>query len=271
MNEGGATRDRAKAMGRDPGEAAPRALVLAGRRRSGDALAEAAGVSHKALLPVGGRPLLARVLDALAEAGVGEAHVCAESSAVLDALPPPALPTGFLPSAASPVESALAAIAELGGAPLLVTTGDHPLLHAPLVAHFVDAAQSSDADLCVGVVAGKTVDARFPESPRTFVRLGDERFTGANLFWLRRDAGLRVVSFWRRTEEDRKSPWRLARHIGARVLARYALGQLRLDEVFDHVSARSGARVAPIVLPFAEAAVDVDTEQDLALVRSILG
>ncbi|MFC7554928.1 hypothetical protein ACFQU7_25930 [Pseudoroseomonas wenyumeiae] len=42
------------------------ALVLAGSRAgAADPMAMAAGVSHKALLPVGGVPMLARVLEAL--------------------------------------------------------------------------------------------------------------------------------------------------------------------------------------------------------------
>ena len=42
------------------------ALVLAGSRREGDPLAASAGVSHKALIPVAGQPMLERVVSALA-------------------------------------------------------------------------------------------------------------------------------------------------------------------------------------------------------------
>ena len=41
------------------------ALVLAGQRRGTDPMAAAAGLSHKALLPVAGVPMLLRVLAAL--------------------------------------------------------------------------------------------------------------------------------------------------------------------------------------------------------------
>jgi len=42
------------------------ALVLAGTRAGGDPLAEHAGVSHKALIEVGGRTMIERVVEALA-------------------------------------------------------------------------------------------------------------------------------------------------------------------------------------------------------------
>ena len=41
------------------------AIVLAGVRPTGDPVAEAAGVPCKAFIPVGGKPMVLRVLDAL--------------------------------------------------------------------------------------------------------------------------------------------------------------------------------------------------------------
>ena len=57
------------------------ALVLAGRRSGGaDPMAAAAGVSHKALLPVAGVPMLLRVVSALrASPSVGRIVVCIEA------------------------------------------------------------------------------------------------------------------------------------------------------------------------------------------------
>ncbi|MET0313717.1 MAG: NTP transferase domain-containing protein [Hansschlegelia sp.] len=45
------------------------ALILAGVRPGVDPLAEFAGVSHKALIPVGGVPMLERVVAALRASG----------------------------------------------------------------------------------------------------------------------------------------------------------------------------------------------------------
>ena len=52
-----------------------RALVLAGARPEADPVAAYAGVSHKALIPLGGEPLLARVVAALTAAGVSRVAV----------------------------------------------------------------------------------------------------------------------------------------------------------------------------------------------------
>jgi hypothetical protein len=48
------------------------------------------------------------------------------------------------------------------------------------------------------------------------------------------------------------------------------LGTLSLDEVFRTVSRRLEFIAKPILLPFAEAAIDVDKPSDLELAETIL-
>jgi NDP-sugar pyrophosphorylase family protein len=64
-------------------------VVLAAQRGGRlDPLAVEAGVSHKCLVPIGGRPLLAHVLAALAEVeGLGAVHISVEPQA--EAMLPP--------------------------------------------------------------------------------------------------------------------------------------------------------------------------------------
>jgi hypothetical protein len=48
------------------------------------------------------------------------------------------------------------------------------------------------------------------------------------------------------------------------------LGWLSLDGAFAHVSRLTGTRIRPVVMPFAEAAIDVDKAADYELVSAIL-
>jgi hypothetical protein len=50
----------------------------------------------------------------------------------------------------------------------------------------------------------------------------------------------------------------------------YALGRLTLERALARISRRLGLRAAPVILPFPEAAVDVDSVEDLQLVRAIV-
>jgi GTP:adenosylcobinamide-phosphate guanylyltransferase len=112
----------------------PNAVVLAGSRGGTDPVADHAGVSDKALITIGGRTMLARVIGALHEAGIGRVAVAANAPAVVaEAAQQGAEP---LAAAAGPSASTAAALTTLG-APLIVTTADHALLRAEWVRDFV--------------------------------------------------------------------------------------------------------------------------------------
>ena len=247
------------------------ALVLAGRRRGGpDPMAAAAGVSHKALLPVAGVPMLLRVVSALrASPPVGRLVVCIEAPG--DALSGLGGLEGVEVRAAadSPAASAAAALAEFG-APLLVTTADHALLTPGMVGHFLRAAPP-DAAAVAALARRETVLAAYPGTRRTWLRFRNGAFSGCNLFLLA-DAGgaARAVAFWRRAEGARKRPLAMARALGPLVVLRFALGRLALDEALDALGRRCGARLAAVEMPFADAAVDVDKPDDLALAEATL-
>lgn len=254
-----------------------RAVVLAGHRGGGsDPLARAQGAAHRALLEVCGVPMLVRVVRALRRArAVERIWVSIGEPEALEAQPELAAlrAAGELEvhkSLASPSRSALDLLDRLGpGEPVLVTTADHPLLTPAIVDCFTGAAASSDADVLVGAVSGALVRARYPETVRTWVRLRDGDWSGANLFALRTPAARRAVEFWIRAEQLRKHPLRLVGVFGPVTLVLFALRRLDLETGLARVSAAMGVRVRAVPLPFAEAAIDVDRLADLELVTRI--
>jgi GTP:adenosylcobinamide-phosphate guanylyltransferase len=246
------------------------ALILAGSRGPNDPVAALGGVPHKALVPIAGRPMLSYVLEAVC--GVPEVariFVCIDDATDLSTA---AGTIAFqrIPPSSSPAASMAAALQTIDGQrPLLVTTADHPLLTTTIIRHFLDHA-ASDADLSVGLAEATTVMAAFPEGKRTFYRLAGKGYGGCNLFLARRPGAVRVAEYWRRMETHRKNPLRLVREIGLGALIRYALGLLSLDAAFAHVSRLTGATIKPVLLPFAEAATDVDKPSDFVLVEGLL-
>jgi CTP:molybdopterin cytidylyltransferase MocA len=246
------------------------ALILAGSRGPHDPIAALGKVAHKALTPIAGRPMLAYVLDAVR--GVPEVDrifICIDAETDLRAI---ANGTAFnrIQPADSPAASVVAALRAIDGdRPVLITTADHPLLTAEIIGHFLKHAPV-DADLSVGLAEAVTVSRAFPEGKRTFYRLAGRGYSGCNLFLARKPGAARVADYWRRVEGHRKQPLRLVREIGFGALIRYALGLLNLDAALRHVSKLTGARISPVILPFAEAATDVDKPSDHALVEGIL-
>lgn len=255
------------------------ALVLAGSRGPEDAVAKAAGVSHKALAKVAGRAMLERVLAALASSpSIGRVIVQCERADIADALPSAQElkargRLSVIGTASSPARSVAKALLEIADPhPLLVTTADHPLLRPEMIEHFIAAARAGRgaADVAVGLAPASIVLARYPGALRTFYRLGNERWSGCNLFALLGPEALRAVNYWVRLERFRKQPWRLIAEIGPRALFRYAFNRLDLEAAMQELSRIVGCRGLAIAMPFAEAPIDVDKAEDLALVETIL-
>ena len=252
------------------------ALVLAGSRRGeSDPVARYRQVAAKCLATAGGVPLLVRVLRALtASPCIDRVLVSLDDPALRDRLPELALPPladrlTILASAQS-LSRSVAEAFERAQAPMLVTTADHALLDPDMVAHFIAGAERTGADVAFGVAAAATIQAGYPDTRRTYLRFRDGGYSGANLFLLRTAAAARAIEFWRRIERDRKAPWRLARAFGPVLLAAYLLRVATLAQATALASRRLGISVAAIVMPTAEAAIDVDRPADLDLVESIL-
>ena len=86
---------------------------------------------------------------------------------------------------------------------------------------------------------------------------------------LRTPDASRAVDFWQRLEQQRKSPLAMARTIGPSALFRYAFKILTMTAAVRLLDRRTGARLAVVELPFADAAVDVDKPADLLLVDKV--
>ena len=117
-------------------------IVVLAAQRDGklDPLAEAAGVSHKCLVPIGGRPLLAHVLAALAATdGIGEVRIVVEPGAearLKQIAVASGLLASFVPASSNIADSVYAAWARLSpegpqriayGGRLAASTGNYAL------------------------------------------------------------------------------------------------------------------------------------------------
>jgi len=253
------------------------ALVLAGSRPGGDALARATGVSHKALAPVAGVPMLARVLTTLrAVRAVQRIAVCGIDRQVLSAQAQlrPFVDAGRLTLVTSrdtPSASVLSAIEQLQPCiPLLVVTADHPLLTTALIDDFCVRSAASDAEVTVGLVAADLVRRAFPTVRRTALPFRDGAYCGCNLYALLTPNAQRAPAAWMQVERHRKHPWRMVGALGVGVTLRFLLRRLTLDAIVRLASDRMGVRLRPIFLSQPEAGFDVDTSAHLAAAEAFL-
>jgi GTP:adenosylcobinamide-phosphate guanylyltransferase len=253
------------------------AIILAGDRTSGDPLAEAAGVACKSLVPVGGRPMVLRVLDSLEAASeVGSIILCGPTQTFINRAPElktriDAGRVKWMASQATPSASTYHALQSLpDNAPVLVTTADHALLTARIVDAFCTDARRTGCDVAVGLASHKQVASAFPETKRTAIKFRDGAYCGCNLFGFLNSQAYIAAHFWRQVEQQRKKPLRMMRILGGRAVTRYLLGRMPLKEALDHISSIMGIRAGAVILPFPEAAVDVDTVNDWIFVKNLV-
>ena len=251
------------------------ALVLAGQRPGVDRLAAHFGREAKALIPVAGVPMLARVLRALADTPqIARIIVMAQDAPTL--LEDPALAWTKGDARIQPrvsgrtiSGSVLAAVQDPAvGMPVLVTTADNVMLTPATVAEFVAGAGASDVS--VAFVERGNLEAAVGPNKRTWLAFRDGAFTGANLFALTGPSSTNALRFWEKVEADRKSVLRLAAHFGPVLMVRLLLRRMDLSAALAAAGAKLGASAAPVVLSDGRMGVDVDKPEDHTLAERLL-
>ena len=155
-------------------------------------------------------------------------------------------------------------------APVLVTTADHALLRTQIIDYFCAEARRTECDVVVGIASHKEVIAAFPETRRTAIKFKDGSYCGCNLFGFLNPQSYRAAQFWRQIEHQRKHPLKMMQILGWGAVLRYLAGKMSLNDALEFLSKQMGLRAGVVILPFPEAAVDVDTVHDLKFVQSLV-
>lgn len=253
------------------------AIVLAGDRGPADPVATAAGVPAKCLASIGGEPMVFRVLRSLEQSGRiattvlcgPKAHIV-EASAELSRLVAGGAVRWVAPAATPSTSAGLALDTVPVERPVLLTTGDHALLSPDMVRHFLDQARAQDVDIAVALAPYPLVQQAYPRTRRTVLRFSDGGFCGCNLFAFLTPRSRAMAQTWRQVENDRKKPIRVIGLVGWWAMLLYALGRLSLAGALRRISRQTGLRIGVVVMPFAQASIDVDKVADLELVREIV-
>lgn len=246
------------------------ALVLAGSRPGPDAFAAAHGTALKALIPVGGMPMVARPVQALLRSPrVGQVRVLTQQTEHIAAVLPEderltVEHSGW--TIAATLEAILAEPATRF--PLIVTTADHALLDEAMIADF--CAKAEGADLAIGLVERRALMRRLPTTQRTWLKFRGGAYSGANLFAFGSAKAAKAIALWRSVEQDRKKGWRMIAALGPAALLGALLRLSTLDQTLSSIGRRLGLSIKKVELANPLAAVDVDKEVDHALVTAIL-
>jgi GTP:adenosylcobinamide-phosphate guanylyltransferase len=153
---------------------------------------------------------------------------------------------------------------------VLVVSSDIPALKPEMVDWLVDTCMETKDDLYYGVCPRDVMEARFPESKRTWTHLKDMDVCGADMNLTHVRMATEHLDMWEQLIGTRKSPLKQAGIIGLGTLFALFARRLTLEDAVARVCDRIGIKGRAIVWPYAEPCMDVDKPGQLELLRADL-
>jgi len=187
---------------------------------------------QKSLVPIGGRPAIARLIDHLKASGSVERVVVVGDETVLDAASEADVRVMAQSTESASVMTGIAA-AE-GAERCLVMAGDMPLATSEAISDFLNSAP--DAGVVYPVTSKEDVEELFPTRKTSYVKAKEGRFTGSSCLLFRKDAALAREKVLVDLLEARKNPTALLGLIGPMVGLKMMLSTLSLGEFERHLS-----------------------------------
>lgn len=256
-----------------------RLVVLAGHgpgaaRRGADGLAQRFGETHRCLVPLAGRPLIAHILQTAAQhPRVTSLAICVEREAfdpVWDVLTQtPGRGTVALVEAQADIAASVRAAAKDWDGPLLVTTADHALLSADSIDAMIAALGT--ADVAFALARRDVVEAVYPGLDCAYVALHDGEFAACDLYGMASPRFVDAVNVFRGARTADREAMRIWRAVGLVGFLMVRLGMETLSGAVARASRRLGMRVRAVELADGTQAIDVDDERTYAIVEGLLG
>jgi GTP:adenosylcobinamide-phosphate guanylyltransferase len=251
-----------------------RMIVLAGRRdASSDPLAERFGTSHKCLIPLHGRPLIAHVLRTLAlHDRVASLVVSVEREAFGGIYDIVAEMRGhrcvrLLEARDNITDSVLAATEDWPG-PVIVTTADHALLRPEAIDAVADALEDADASIAM-VRRGDALAAHADARPRVH-RFRDDAYAACNLYGLSDPRALQAAEAFRRGDPFAGNSARIVGIFGAVNLLLLRFRLVSLATGLKRISRHMGLHIVPVILDDGTQAIDLDDDRSFAIVEELM-
>ena len=225
----------------------------------------------KVLLDMGGRTMLERVADALQNAqSVGEVVVVGLGSDLGMTFQKP---VSHLPDQGSLLKNALAGIAKVRELHpetnlVLLCSADIPTLTPAIVDDFIEKCRPFDKGMVYNFVDKPTLEARFPGSNRTYVKLKDALIAGGDITLIQADLADTNQDIWEALTNARKHAWKLARVVGLRFMLKFLLRQLSFADIEDAAYRITGRPCQVMLNPHAEIAMDADKPEQVELLRA---
>lgn len=227
----------------------------------------------KALIDVAGKPMIQWVLDALGDAKSVDNVIVIGLSAKTGVTCKK--PMYFVSNQGRMLANIVAGVnkaLELNrkNQYVLIVSSDIPALKPEMVDWLVETCMQTKDDLYYGVCPREVMEARFPNSKRTYTKLKDMEVCGADINISHVRMATEHLDTWEALMGSRKSPLRQAMIVGLGTLFAYLTRSDTLEEMVQRISNRIGIKGRAIQWSHAEPCMDVDKPHQLELLREDL-
>lgn len=251
-------------------------MIMAGKRSGTlDPLAARAGVSQKCVVPVLGKPMIERVVAAVAACRLMDSIVIvAHETADIEAIPLIAQlkaqgRLSFRPGAFNLVDSVFSG-AEGAAFPIMITTADNCLVTAQGYDEFIGKALTAKAGAAAALARKDDVVAADHVGQKKFYDFRDGSYSNCNMYWIGSTEALSAAEIFRNGGQFMKFPSRIAKAFGVLNLARFYFGIGNRHSLFAKLSKRFGFKLDTVVLSNGEFAIDVDEERSFDITEKLL-
>ena len=153
---------------------------------------------------------------------------------------------------------------------VLVVSSDIPTITPEMVDWCVDTADQTEHEVYYNVITRQVMEARFPESNRSYVRLKDMAVCGGDMNVIHTGLITENNELWARVVAARKNAFKQALLVGIDNLILLLLRAIDLEGAVQRVSKRLNIKGIAIQCPYAEIGMDVDKPHQLQIVRADL-
>ena len=237
-----------------------------------DQVSAAVGAAHKSVVPVAGMPMAWHIVQALTESDRVD-------EIVVVGLEPGEIEFGVVvhhvpnqPSLWASQNAGLRKLHELNQDDryVLALSADTALLTGEIIDRFIEACEPCTLDAYWGIVPKEVMLTAFPQSRRTYLPLREGSFCSSDIYLGRLSAGFRIQERVRYFIEHRKNVLAQVWKLGIPTLFKFLLRRLSIADILDIAVRIADLRGSPVILPIAEAGMDIDKPEQLAQVEAFL-
>ena len=227
----------------------------------------------KALIDVAGKPMVQWVLDAVQSVSYIENIVIIgiESKDAISSKKT----LFFVPNHGSMLKNIRAGVNEVmdlnpSAEYVMLISSDIPSISSEMIDWVKENTKEKDADIYYCVIPRKVMEARFPNSNRSFIQFKDVDICGGDIIVFRAEVASGRDVIWNKLIAARKSALKQASLIGFDTLILLALRRLTLQGTVRRISNRLGLKGKALISPYAEIGMDIDKPYQLELLRKDL-